>query len=93
MHNPDHDVTTSDATRTDATVTTTAGLPPGVHAGVPALVPATAVNADATAGEIVAPYLHARAADFLRGLRLHTESGADTAGSEAAARTDRKSVV
>ncbi|MEU6625665.1 CHAD domain-containing protein [Streptomyces litmocidini] len=44
---------------------------------------------DVTAGEVLAPYLHARAADFLRGLRLHTESGSDTAGAEEAARTLR----
>ncbi|KOX21688.1 metal-binding protein [Streptomyces sp. NRRL F-6491] len=37
----------------------------------------------------MAPYLHARAADFLRGLRLHGESGSDTAGAEEAARTLR----
>ncbi|MET9803005.1 CHAD domain-containing protein [Streptomyces sp. NPDC006368] len=39
-----------------------------------------------SAGEVVAPYLHARAGDFLRHLRLHAESGADTAGAEEAAR-------
>ncbi|MFF8512370.1 CHAD domain-containing protein [Streptomyces sp. NPDC015492] len=44
---------------------------------------------DISAGEILAPYLHARAADFLRGLRLHGESGSDTAGAEEAARTLR----
>ncbi|MFB7517564.1 CHAD domain-containing protein [Streptomyces sp. NPDC056144] len=44
---------------------------------------------DVTAGEVVAPYLHARAADFLRGLRIHGESGADSAGTEEAARTLR----
>ncbi|MFH8627977.1 CHAD domain-containing protein [Streptomyces vietnamensis] len=44
---------------------------------------------DVTAGEVLAPYLHARAADFLRGLRLHRESGSDTAGGEEAARTLR----
>ncbi|MFF5787308.1 CHAD domain-containing protein [Streptomyces sp. NPDC012693] len=44
---------------------------------------------DVTAGEVLAPYLHARAADFLRGLRLHAESGSDTAGAEEAARTLR----
>ncbi|GGY58137.1 CHAD domain-containing protein [Streptomyces tanashiensis] len=44
---------------------------------------------DVTAGEVLAPYLHARAADFLRGLRLHSESGSDTAGAEEAARTLR----
>ncbi|MER8236393.1 CHAD domain-containing protein [Streptomyces sp. NPDC094049] len=42
-----------------------------------------------TAGEVLAPYLHARAADFLRGLRLHGESGSATAGAEEAARTLR----
>ncbi|MFJ5834808.1 CHAD domain-containing protein [Streptomyces sp. NPDC093089] len=46
-------------------------------------------SADITAGEVLAPYLHARAADFLRGLRLHHESGSDTAGAEEAARTLR----
>ncbi|MFD7964135.1 CHAD domain-containing protein [Streptomyces zaomyceticus] len=44
---------------------------------------------DVTAGEVLAPYLHARAADFLRGLRLHDESRSDTAGAEEAARTLR----
>ncbi|GGY77968.1 CHAD domain-containing protein [Streptomyces omiyaensis] len=44
---------------------------------------------DATAGEVLAPYLHARAADFLRGLRQHGESGADTSGAEEAAGTLR----
>ncbi|MFD7321811.1 CHAD domain-containing protein [Streptomyces sp. NPDC059875] len=42
-----------------------------------------------TAGEVLSPYLQARAGDFLRGLRLHTESGADTTGSEEAARSLR----
>ncbi|MFF8603761.1 CHAD domain-containing protein [Streptomyces sp. NPDC015232] len=46
-------------------------------------------SSEVSAGEVLAPYLHARAADFLRGLRLHTESGADSAGAEAAARTLR----
>ncbi|MFI9212848.1 MULTISPECIES: CHAD domain-containing protein [unclassified Streptomyces] len=44
---------------------------------------------DVTAGEVVAPYLHARAADFLRGLRIHGESGSDSAGTDEAARTLR----
>ncbi|MFE2559082.1 CHAD domain-containing protein [Streptomyces sp. NPDC059352] len=44
---------------------------------------------DVTAGEVVAPYLHARAADFLRGLRIHGESGSDSAGAEEAACTLR----
>ncbi|MFI6704289.1 CHAD domain-containing protein [Streptomyces sp. NPDC050509] len=42
-----------------------------------------------TAGEILAGYLHARAGDFLRGLRLYGESGADTAAADEAARTLR----
>ncbi|MEV3990708.1 CHAD domain-containing protein [Streptomyces sp. NPDC049837] len=42
-----------------------------------------------SAGEVLAPYLHARAADFLRSLRLHGECGADTAGSEDATRALR----
>ncbi|MGW6393805.1 CHAD domain-containing protein [Streptomyces sp. NPDC055103] len=44
---------------------------------------------DVTAGEVVAPYLHARAADFLRGLRIHGESGSDAAGTDEGARTLR----
>ncbi|MFB7374440.1 CHAD domain-containing protein [Streptomyces sp. NPDC056222] len=47
------------------------------------------VSTGVTAGEVLSPYLQARAGDFLRGLRLHTESGADTAGSEEAARSLR----
>ncbi|MFF8290778.1 CHAD domain-containing protein [Streptomyces sp. NPDC016309] len=39
-----------------------------------------------SAAEVLSPYLHARAADFLRSLRHHTECGADTAGAEEAAR-------
>ncbi|MEU7024793.1 CHAD domain-containing protein [Streptomyces sp. NPDC046203] len=38
---------------------------------------------------MLAPYLHARAADFLRGIRLHTESGTGTGGVEEAAGTLR----
>ncbi|MFF0432649.1 CHAD domain-containing protein [Streptomyces sp. NPDC004327] len=68
------DVTTADVTLADVTT---------------GEVTATAVTPTATAGEVLAPYLHARAADFLRGLRLHTESGAGTGGAEEAARTLR----
>ncbi|MZE76373.1 CHAD domain-containing protein, partial [Streptomyces sp. SID5475] len=32
---------------------------------------------DRTAGEVLAAYLHAQAAEFLRSLRLHRESGSD----------------
>ncbi|RDG35506.1 CHAD domain-containing protein [Streptomyces corynorhini] len=40
-------------------------------------------------GDLLAGYLHSRAGDFLRGLRLYGESGADTASADAAARTLR----
>jgi hypothetical protein len=51
----------------------------------PAAVPAGPPTA-VTAGEALARYLHAQAGGFLRSLRLHSESGADTAGvAEAAA--------
>ncbi|MCT4356975.1 CHAD domain-containing protein [Streptomyces sp. Je 1-79] len=46
-------------------------------------------TAGVTAGEVLSPYLQARAGDFLRALRLHTESGADTGGAEEAARSLR----
>ncbi|MGI5398065.1 CHAD domain-containing protein [Streptomyces sp. CA-135486] len=52
-------------------------------------VPA-ALSAAPTAGEALARYLHARAGDFLRSLRLHSESGADTAGVAEAARALRQ---
>ncbi|WP_149181311.1 CHAD domain-containing protein [Streptomyces sp. TRM49041] len=43
-----------------------------------------------SAGEVLAPYLRARANDFLRALRLHTESnGNDTSAAEEAARALR----
>ncbi len=43
-----------------------------------------------TAGEVLAPYLHARANDFLRALRRHGESsGTDAAGTEEATRSLR----
>ncbi|MFD8967581.1 CHAD domain-containing protein [Streptomyces sp. NPDC059568] len=52
--------------------------------------PFTAGDTDRlTAGEVLAGYLHARAGDFLRGLRMYGESGSDTAAAEAAARTLR----
>ncbi|MFI2212199.1 CHAD domain-containing protein [Streptomyces sp. NPDC020141] len=52
------------------------------QAGAPA--PAASPAGDALAG-----YLHARAGEFLRGLRLHGESGVDTAGAAEAARALR----
>ncbi|MFJ8230466.1 CHAD domain-containing protein [Streptomyces sp. NPDC094448] len=45
----------------------------------------------ALAGEAVAGYLHDHAADFLRSLKLHGESGADTAAADRAARALRRS--
>ncbi|MCP9944351.1 CHAD domain-containing protein [Streptomyces somaliensis] len=43
-----------------------------------------------SAGEVLAPYLHARANDFLRALRLHMEGGgSDTVGAEESARALR----
>ncbi|WP_374196964.1 CHAD domain-containing protein [Streptomyces sp. ISL-100] len=41
---------------------------------------------DVLSRELLAPYLHARAADFLRSLRLHRESGQDPQGAADAAR-------
>ncbi|MGW2630695.1 CHAD domain-containing protein [Streptomyces chattanoogensis] len=38
-----------------------------------------------TAGEVLAAYLHHQSADFLRGLRLHRESGSDAEGAGEAA--------
>ncbi|MFE5301113.1 CHAD domain-containing protein [Streptomyces sp. NPDC056632] len=58
--------------------------PPELRSGTRTKVPS-----ELSAGQVLAPYLHARAADFLRAVRLHTESGADTAGAGEAARTLR----
>jgi hypothetical protein len=44
-----------------------------------------------TAGEVLSRYLHGRAGDFLRSLRLYSESGSDTAAAEQAARALRRS--
>ncbi|WP_246151002.1 CHAD domain-containing protein [Streptomyces qinzhouensis] len=51
----------------------------------PSATAAPAPPAEALAGEAVAGYLHAHAADFLRSLKLHGESGADTAAADRAA--------
>ncbi|MEW2549000.1 CHAD domain-containing protein [Streptomyces sp. NPDC047002] len=45
----------------------------------------------AAAGEVLSRYLHSRAGDFLRSLRLYGESGSDTAAAEQAARALRGS--
>ncbi|MGR3936096.1 CHAD domain-containing protein [Streptomyces sp. BRA346] len=44
----------------------------------------------ATAGEVLAEYLHTQAGDFLRSLRLHGESGADVEEAAEAARLLRR---
>ncbi|MGW7055516.1 CHAD domain-containing protein [Streptomyces sp. NPDC054887] len=44
---------------------------------------------DVPSHELLAPYLHARAGDFLRGLRLHRESGQDPQGAADAAEAAR----
>ncbi|MFI6288112.1 CHAD domain-containing protein [Streptomyces sp. NPDC051018] len=67
---------------------------PGVQPGAPSVPPGTDGPAPAPvrdsvtgpAGDTLAAYLHARAGDFLRSLRLHDESGADTAAVAEAAR-------
>ncbi|MEV6547360.1 CHAD domain-containing protein [Streptomyces sp. NPDC051597] len=43
-----------------------------------------------TAGDVLSPYLHAQAGEFLRGLRLHREAGPDNEGAEEAARALRR---
>ncbi|MFF7728586.1 CHAD domain-containing protein [Streptomyces sp. NPDC008001] len=45
----------------------------------------------ATAGEVLASYLHTQAVDFLRSLRLHGESGSDADEAGEAARLLRRS--
>ncbi|MFF8280261.1 CHAD domain-containing protein [Streptomyces lateritius] len=63
--------------------------PVGRPAGAAGVTGVTGVTGGVTAGEVLTPYLQARAGDFLRGLRLHAESGADTTGAEEAARSLR----
>ncbi|MGW2018699.1 CHAD domain-containing protein [Streptomyces sp. NPDC001927] len=75
MHNPDHLAATADVASGSTGVT-------GVTTGAPA-------TTGVSAGEVLSPYLQARAGDFLRALRLHTEAGADTTGAEEAARALR----
>ncbi|MFK8911634.1 CHAD domain-containing protein [Streptomyces sp. YS-3] len=43
-----------------------------------------------TAGDVLSPYLHTQAGEFLRGLRLHREAGPDSGGAEEAARALRR---
>ncbi|MET9510913.1 CHAD domain-containing protein [Streptomyces flavidovirens] len=48
-----------------------------------------ALSPDLPSRELLAPYLHARAADFLRSLRVHRESGQDPQGAADAAEAVR----
>ncbi|WP_371653893.1 MULTISPECIES: CHAD domain-containing protein [unclassified Streptomyces] len=43
-----------------------------------------------TAGDVLSPYLHAQAGEFLRSLRLHREAGPDNDATEEAARALRR---
>ncbi|ARZ68549.1 metal-binding protein [Streptomyces albireticuli] len=95
------DVTTTTSTTTSTTTGTTisatsgttgtAGATRRADRGAPAAGPASPGTADATAGTVLAAYLHAQAADFLRSLRLHRESGADAEDASEAARMLRRS--
>ena len=53
--------------------------------------PAAPCAGDATAGEVLAGYLHTQATEFLRSLRSHGESGADAEDASEAARLLRRS--
>ncbi|MFV8128795.1 CHAD domain-containing protein [Streptomyces syringium] len=53
--------------------------------------PAAPGAGDATAGEVLAGYLHTQATEFLRSLRSHGESGADAEDATEAARLLRRS--
>lgn len=64
----------------------TAGSVGTAHPGRAADRPAHPDDAfEATAGQVLAGYLNARCADFLRSLRLYGESGSDTAAAAEAA--------
>ncbi|MGX8907645.1 CHAD domain-containing protein [Streptomyces netropsis] len=66
------------------------GSPPPAS-GLPASGPAAHRVGDATAGEVLASYLHTQATEFLRSLRSHGESGADAEDATEAARLLRRS--
>ncbi|MEV6317560.1 CHAD domain-containing protein [Streptomyces sp. NPDC051776] len=53
--------------------------------------PEPPASADGSGRDVLAAYLHAQAADFLRSLRLHRESGADAEEAVEAARRLRRS--
>ncbi|MFF7688446.1 CHAD domain-containing protein [Streptomyces syringium] len=66
------------------------GSPPPAS-GLPASGSAAHRVGDATAGEVLASYLHTQATEFLRSLRSHGESGADAEDATEAARLLRRS--
>ncbi|MFI8937963.1 CHAD domain-containing protein [Streptomyces syringium] len=66
------------------------GSPPPAS-GLPASGSAAHRVGDATAGEVLAGYLHTQATEFLRSLRSHGESGADAEDATEAARLLRRS--
>ncbi|MFD5099214.1 CHAD domain-containing protein [Streptomyces albidochromogenes] len=85
-----HDTASRPGSRPDT------GRPLGEAAGIgPAEALAEALSArglpaqDLPSHELLAPYLHARAAEFLRSLRLHRESGQDPQGAAEAAEAAR----
>ncbi len=85
-----HDTASRPGSRPDT------GRPLGEAAGIgPAEALAEALSAgglpaqDLASRELLAPYLHARATEFLRSLRLHRESGQDPQGAAEAAEAAR----
>ncbi|MFI1257009.1 CHAD domain-containing protein [Streptomyces netropsis] len=79
-------------TKTPAGTRAPGSPPPGTSApGARASGPPARRAADATAGEVLAGYLHAQATEFLRSLRSHGESGADAEDATEAARLLRRS--
>ncbi|MGP4004715.1 CHAD domain-containing protein [Streptomyces sp. 8N706] len=63
---------------------------PVMVAGGPDEPSAREASAALTAGDVLAGYLHGQAADFLRSLRLHRESGADAEEAVEAGRQLRR---
>lgn len=72
-------------------VTTTTGTTTTTRAGAPVAAAPGAAAAEVTAGTVLAGYLHAQAAEFLRSLRLHRESGSDAEDATEASRLLRRS--
>ncbi|MBB5117935.1 CHAD domain-containing protein [Streptomyces eurocidicus] len=89
-------MTTTTTTTTTATTTTTRTPARvgerGAGQGAPASSgPSGPASSEATAGTVLAGYLHAQAAEFLRSLRLHRESGSDAEDATEASRLLRRS--